>query len=112
MSRPDKVLSEEEKTKFMEMASKLEQRIAADSKQFKELERFSQYQPFVEAIRLAKEKKITKPLIVPNTSYWYFETDLQGWMRHEGTGMLSSFLLAIKGFPYEEMRVDNQQTDK
>jgi hypothetical protein len=94
------------------MAVKLEQRIAADSKRFKDLERFAQYPPFVDAIRLAKEKKINKPFIVPNTNYWYFETDLQDWIRHEGTGMLSGFLLAIKGFPYEEMKEDEQQTGK
>ena len=101
MSWPDIVFSEAEKEKFKRMAEALERRIAVDSKSYKDLERFSQYPPFVEAIKLANEKKIHKPLIVANTNYWYFETDLPDWMRAEGTGMLSEFLSAIEGFPHK-----------
>lgn len=111
MNWPNITFSEIEKINFQRMALELEQRMAVDSKKYKDLERFSQYPPLVEAIRLAKEKKINSPLVVPNTNYWYFETDLQDWIRAEGTGMLSGFLLAIKGFPYEETKGDDQQTN-
>lgn len=110
MSWPDIVFSEEEKLKFQKMAVDLEEKIATDCIKFKSLDCFAKYPPFVEAIKLAKEKKINSPLIVPNTNYWYFETDLSDWMRAEGTGMLSGFLLAIKGFPYEEIKNDDVQS--
>lgn len=103
------VFSEEDKTKFQKMALGLEQRMAVDGKKYEDLERFSQYPPFVEALRLAKEKKINTPHTVPNTSYWYFETNLQNWIRAEGTGMLSTFLSAIEGFPYEETEGGDHQ---
>jgi hypothetical protein len=103
MSWPDIVFSEEDKIQFQKIAFALERRIAADSKVYEDLERFSQYPPFAEALRLAKEKKIDKPLEVPNTNYWNFETNLQEWSRFEGTGILSKFLLAINGFPYEKL---------
>ena len=93
------------------MAFALEDRLAVDSEKFKDLARFSQYPPLIEAIKLAKEKKINTPLTVPNTNYWFFETNLQDWIRTEETGVLAKFLLAIEGFPYEEMKDDNQQTD-
>lgn len=106
MSWPDIVFSEEDKNQFQKIACSLERRIAADSNKFKDLERFSLYPPFVEALRLAKEKQIDKPLEVPNMNYWDFETNLQEWCRFEGTGMLSKFLLAIGGFPYDKMGDD------
>lgn len=108
MSWPDIVFSEEEKIKFQRMALELEKRMAADSNKYKDLERFSEYPPLVEAIKLAKEKKISTPHTVPNTSYWYFETNLQDWIRAEGAGMLSTFLSAIEGFPYEYKDGDDQ----
>ena len=107
MSWPDIQFSSEEKVKFQKMAIELELRIDADSMRYKDLERFSQYPPFVEALRLAKEKKLDAPFIVPNTNYWYFETDLQDWMRAEGTGMLSRFLSAIEGWQ-EQSGADSQ----
>jgi len=111
MSWPNIVFSDEEKQKFKEMAVALELRLDADSKNFKDLERFFEYPPLVEAIKLAKEKKINTPFVVPNMNYWYFETEISDWIRHEGTGMLSGFLLAIKGFPYEERKDDDLQND-
>lgn len=93
------------------MALDLEQRMVIDYKKYKDLERFSQHPPFAEAIRLAKENKITGPLIVPNTKYWYLETNLQDWIQEEGTGMLSRFLSVIEGWPIEEVKADDQQTD-
>jgi hypothetical protein len=106
MSWPDIVFSEEDKNQFQMIAFALERRIAADSNKFKDLEKFSQYPPFVEALRLAKEKKIDKPMEVPNMQYWYFETNLQEWSRFEGTGILGNFMQAIKGFPYDKMGDD------
>ena len=101
MSWPDIAFTEEDKINFQKMALELERRMAIDSKNFKDLERFSQYPPLIEAIRLAKEKKIDKPFNVPNTNYWFFETNLQEWTRSVGAGVLAKFLLAIEGFPYE-----------
>lgn len=105
MSWPDIVFSEEDKIQFQKIAFALERRIAADRNKFEDLERFSQYPPFVEALRLAKEKQIDKPLEVPNTNYWFFETNLQEWsnLGNETGGLLGKFLLAIKGFPYEKL---------
>lgn len=99
MSWSDIVFTENDKVKFQAMALDLERRMLIDGPRYKDLQRLSQYPPFTEAIRLAKEKKITSPLAVPNTSYWYFETDIQEWIRAEGTGMLSRFLSAIEGWP-------------
>lgn len=106
MSWPDVVFSEEDKIQFQKIAFALERRIAADSNKFKDLERFSQYPPFVEALRLAKEKKIDKPLEVPNMNHWYFESNLRDWSNLEGLDLLSKFMLAIKGFPYDKMGDD------
>jgi len=106
MSWPDIVFSEEDKNQFQVIAFALERRIASDRNKFKDLEKFSQYPPFVEALRLAKEKKIDKPMEVSNMQHWYFETNLQEWCRFEGTGMLSKFMLAIEGFPYDKMGDD------
>lgn len=111
MNWPNIVFSEKEKQKFQEMAVTLELKLATDSKNFKDLERFSEYPPLVEAIRLAKEKKIDTPFVVPNTNYWFFETEISDWMRWEGTGILSKFLLAIEGFPYEEIKDDDLPND-
>ncbi|MEJ7137490.1 hypothetical protein [Amphibiibacter pelophylacis] len=102
MSWPNIIFTENEKVKLQEMAIKLEQRIFADLTKYKDLDRFSEYPPFVAALRLAKKKEISKPLPIPNTNYWYFETNLSDWMRAEGTGLLSKFLSAVEGFPYEE----------
>ena len=41
-------------------------------------------------------------------NYWDFETNLQEWIRFEGTGLLSKFLLAIKGFPYNKIDDDGE----
>ncbi|WP_090139246.1 hypothetical protein [Limnohabitans sp. DM1] len=106
MSWPDIVFCEEDKNQFQKIAFALERRIAADRNKFKDLDRFSQYPPFADALRLAKEKQIDKPLEVPNMNYWDFETNLQEWSRFEGTGLLSKFLLAINGFPYNVMEND------
>ncbi|ALT79059.1 hypothetical protein [Paucibacter sp. KCTC 42545] len=106
MSWPDIVFSEEDKNQFQMIAFALERRIAADSNKFKDLGIFSQYPPFVDALRLAKEKKIDKPFVVPNMNYWYFETNLQEWSNLEGLELLSKFMLAIKGFPYNKIDED------
>ena len=108
MSWPDIVFNEDDKNQFQIIALALERRIAADRNKFKDLERFSQYPPFVEAVRLAKEKKIDKPMEVPNTNYWFFETNLQEWsnLGNETGGLLGKFLLAIEGFPYDKMGDD------
>jgi hypothetical protein len=111
MSWPDIVFSEDDKKQFQKIAHALERRIAADSKNYKDLERFSQYPPFVEALRLARERKIEKPHVVPNMQYWYFETNLQEWSRFEGTGLLGNFMQAIKGFPYDKMDVEGVADD-
>lgn len=106
MSWPDIAFSEEDKNQFQKIALALEQRIAADRDKFEDLKRFSEYPPFVEALRLAKAKQIDKPLEVPNMNYWYFETNLQEWSRFEGTGILGNFMQAIKGFPYDKIDDD------
>jgi hypothetical protein len=105
MSWPDVTFTQHEKEKFKQMAEVLEKRIAADSGAYEDLARFAEYQPFAEALALAKKKEISKPMVIPNTNYWYFETDLPKWMKDEGTGLLSGFLLAIKGFPYDEAHI-------
>lgn len=101
MSWPDIIFSEADKVNFQRMALELEKKIEVDAKSFKDLDGFSKYPPFMEALRLAKEKRIDRPLVIPNTNYWYCETNLQSWMQEEGTGLLSRFLSAIEGFPYE-----------
>lgn len=108
MSWPDIVFSEEDKNQFQKIAFALERRIAADRSKFKDLERFSQYPPFVEALRLAKEKQIDKPLEVANMNYWFCETNLQEWTYPgiETGDLLGKFLLAISGFPYKKMDDD------
>ena len=111
MSYPDIVFTEEEKADFQKMALELEWRITIDSKRYKDLERFSQYPPFIEAISLAKEGKIDRPFVVPNTNYWYFETNLQDWIQAEGTGMLSKFLSAIEGWSHQKAKNNDQPID-
>lgn len=113
MSWPDIVFSEEDKDQFQKIAFALERRIAADIKKYKDLERFSQYPPFVEALRLAKEKKIDKPLEVQNMNYWFFETNLQEWTYPgiEAGDLLGKFLLAIEGFPYGKLDDDGVVDD-
>lgn len=108
MSWPDIVFSEEDKIQLQKIAFALERQIAADKDEFKDLEKFAQYPPFDEALRLAKEKRIDKPLTVPNMNYWDFETNLQEWCRFEGTGILSRFLLAIGGFSYSKLDYDGE----
>lgn len=109
MSWPNIIFSEEEKIKFQKMALELEQQMAVDSKDYEDVKRFSMYPPLVEAISRAKEKKIIQPFSVPNTNYWFFETNLQYWTRTAGAQVLAKFLLAIEGFPYEETNNENNQ---
>ena len=108
MSWPDIVFSEEEKIQLQKIAFALERQIAADRDNFKDLEKFAQYPPFEEALRLAKEMQIDKPMGIPNMNYWFCETNLQEWTYPgiQNFDLLGKFLLAIGGFPYDKMGED------
>ena len=104
MSWPDIVFSDEYKVKLKNMAELLEDALEKESNSFDELAVFAKYPPLVEAIKLAKEKKINSPLDLPNMNYWMCESPVSEWF-YTGAGcsnLVSRFSLAISGFPYEE----------
>lgn len=98
--------SDDDKEKIRRIAIALERELRDECKKVDGLDEFAQSPQLLEAIELAKEKKIAAPVSLLNLTPWIFWSPLAEWFHSSSgsaCGLVFKFSAAIKGLPYEEM---------
>ena len=107
--------SDDEKEKIRAMAIALEYELKAESEVTMGLDVFAQHPQLVHAIEMAKEKAIAEPSQLLNLSGWLRWPPLEEWFYRSNSracGLVFKFSAATQGFPHEEMKDDDQETDR